>query len=52
MTKVPNPKIKNLQIQTLYEDPLMVVGRNKGGRALKEIVSVQIAFVNVKRSKP
>jgi hypothetical protein len=52
MTKVPSPMIKNLQIQTLYEDPLTVVGKNKGGKAFKEIVSVQIAFVNAKRSKP
>jgi len=30
MTKVPNFGIENLQIQALYEHPLMVIGRNKG----------------------
>jgi hypothetical protein len=50
--------IENLQIQTLYEDPFMAIGRNKdgwgggGGGWFKEIASAQIAFVNVERSKP
>jgi hypothetical protein len=51
------PRIENLQIQTLYEDPLMVIGRNWGGGGgwgwggggmggFKEIESVQTTFVN------
>jgi hypothetical protein len=43
--------IENLQIQTLYENPFMVIGRNMGV-FFKEIASVQIAFVNVEKSKP
>ncbi len=57
MTKVSNFGIENLQIQALYEHPLMVIGRNKGGGkgrggGFKEITSAQTTFVNAKRSKP